>query len=124
VQLYRPSDADVRRLEDAGLAVLRVVDVSEQATELPPFPSRPSTKRPALLDVGGGGSGRRFDWKLLGPQAPECTFVAGGVRPDNVADLLEHRPYGIDLSSGVEREPGVKDERKLRELFDRIEAAG
>jgi phosphoribosylanthranilate isomerase len=38
-----------------------------------------------------------------------------------VERLLERRPYGIDLSSGVEREPGVKDEGKLRSLFDRIE---
>ena len=122
VQLYRSSDEDARRLESAGLRVLRVVDVSEQATELPALSSRPLMRSPALLDVGGGGSGRRFDWNLLGDRAPEWTFVAGGIRPENVADLLAHRPYGIDLSSGVEREPGVKDERKLRELFERIEA--
>jgi phosphoribosylanthranilate isomerase len=75
---------------------------------------------PALLDVGGGGSGRSFDWDLLGTEAPPFTFVAGGIRPENVEALLEHRPYGIDLASGVESEPGVKDEEKLRELFDRI----
>jgi phosphoribosylanthranilate isomerase len=121
VQLYRASEEDVRRLEGEGLRVLRVVDVSEHATELPAFSTGPTSKRPVLLDVGGGGSGRRFDWNLLGARAPAFIFVAGGIRPDNVADLVAHRPYGIDLSSGVEREPGVKDERKLRELFERIE---
>ncbi len=123
VQLYRASDADVLRVEEEGLRVLRVVDVSERAREIPPFPSEPSESRPALLDVGGGGSGRSFDWDVLGANAPAFTFVAGGIRPENVEKLLAHRPYGIDLSSGVESQPGVKDERKLRKLFERIEEA-
>jgi phosphoribosylanthranilate isomerase len=37
-----------------------------------------------------------------------------------VRSLLDRRPYGIDVSSGVERAPGVKDQSKLRTLFDRI----
>ncbi len=120
VQLYHASDSDVRRVESEGLRVLRVYDLSEQVLRLPALAAEPSVDRPALFDVGGGGSGRSFDWNLLGAEAPAFTFVAGGIRPDNVEDLLGHRPYGIDLSSGVEREPGVKDERKLRGLFDRI----
>jgi len=124
VQLYEASDSDVRRVEVAGFRVLKVYAMSEKSDGLPAFPSKPSQERPALLDVAGGGSGRRFDWDLLGAAAPAFTFVAGGIRPDNISDLLEHRPYGIDLSSGVEREPGVKDEEKLRRLFERIEREG
>jgi phosphoribosylanthranilate isomerase len=124
VQLYQASDADVGRVEDAGFRVLRVYSMSEQASGLPTFSMEPSDGRPALLDVGGGGSGRSFDWRLLGAAAPPFTFIAGGIRPENLSALLEHRPYGIDLSSGVEREPGVKDERKLRKLFDRIQEKG
>jgi len=121
VQLYHASESDVRRVESEGLHVLQVYAMSEDARRLPRFWREPAEDRPALLDVGGGGSGRTFDWSLLGTKAPGFTFVAGGIRPGNVSDLLEHRPYGIDLSSGVEREPGVKDEGKLRKLFDRIE---
>ena len=120
VQLYGSSDSDVRLLEGEGLRVLRVYGLREGAKALPAFAGKPSESRPALLDVGGGGSGRRFDWGLLGAEAPPFTFVAGGIGPENVEDLLERRPYGIDLSSGVEREPGVKDEGLLRRLFDRI----
>lgn len=121
VQLYHASESDVRRVESEGLRVLRVYDLSEESLRLPAFSREPAAGRPALLDVGGGGSGRSFDWGLLGGAAPAFTFIAGGIRPENVEELLEHRPYGIDLSSGVEREPGVKDEAKLRRLFDRID---
>jgi phosphoribosylanthranilate isomerase len=120
VQLYGASDSEVQKVESEGVRVLRVYDLSEESRRLPEFSVEPAADRPALLDVGGGGSGRRFDWGLLGA-APAFTFIAGGIRPENVEELLDHRPYGIDLSSGVEREPGVKDEAKLRRLFDRIE---
>lgn len=121
VQLYHAPEADVLRAESEGFRVLRVYSMSEDTRRMPSFSCEPAEDRPALLDVGGGGSGRSFDWSLLGRNAPAFTFVAGGIDPSNVDLLLERRPYGIDLSSGVEREPGVKDETKLRKFFERIE---
>lgn len=121
VQLYDAPPSDVRRVEAEGLRVLQVYAMSGGSRSLPSFSREPAADRPALLDVGRGGSGRAFDWRLLGTKAPAFTFVAGGIHPENVDSLLERRPYGIDLSSGVEREPGVKDEGKLRKLFERIE---
>jgi phosphoribosylanthranilate isomerase len=70
-----------------------------------------------VLDVAAGGSGRRFDWALLGGRAPYATFIAGGITPDNVGALLRHAPWGIDVSSGVESAPGVKDGGRLKALF-------
>jgi phosphoribosylanthranilate isomerase len=101
--------------------VLRVYPMSERSSALPRFSTRPTQDEPALLDVGGGGSGRTFDWDLLGGSAPGFTFIAGGIRPENVEELLRHQPYGIDLASGVETAPGVKDEKRLRTLFHRVE---
>ncbi len=124
VQLYLPPLSDVRALESEGLRVLQVYPMSEDSRRLPPFSREPAEDRPALLDLGGGGSGRTFDWSLLGTAAPPFTFVAGGIAPENVGRLLERRPYGIDLSGGVEREPGVKEEGKLRKLFEQIEGKG
>ena len=49
--------------------------------------------------------------------------VAGGITAENVGELLRHRPYGIDVSSGVEASPGVKDAGALRALFERIAAS-
>ena len=54
---------------------------------------------------------------MLNGQAPHATFIAGGVTPENLSALLEQSPWGVDLSSGVESAPGVKDPDKLRRLF-------
>ena len=120
VQLYDASDDDVRALASEGYRVYRVYRMEQDSSSLPRFEPPPNEAQPALLDVGGGGSGRRFDWTLLGERAPRATFIAGGIRPDNVRALLKHRPYGIDLASGVESAPGVKDGTKLRALFEEV----
>ena len=123
VQLYDASDEDVRALASEGYRVYRVYRMEPDSSSLPRFEPPPTEAQPALLDVGGGGSGRRFDWTLLGERAPRATFIAGGIRPDNVGALLKHRPYGIDLASGVESAagvPGEKDENKLRALFEEV----
>jgi phosphoribosylanthranilate isomerase len=72
-----------------------------------------------------GGTGRRFDWSLLavyGRQKP--FFLSGGLTPENVAAAISLvRPDAIDLASGVEAEPGIKDHQKLERLFDRVRRA-
>jgi len=120
VQLYDASEEDVERIADEGFQVFRVYRMDENETSLPELLPAPSERRPALLDVGGGGTGRRFDWSLLGSTSPDATFIAGGIRPDNVRELLDRRPYGIDLASGVENAPGVKDPAKLEALFAEV----
>lgn len=120
VQLYRSTKNSVRLAEAAGLRVYRALSIDEGASSLPAIKPLPSETRPAVLDVGGGGTGRHFDWSLLGERAPDATFIAGGISPDNVHELLPFRPYGIDLSSSVESSPGVKDEAKLRALFKEV----
>lgn len=72
---------------------------------------------PTLIDSGAGGTGHSFDWSRLAPAAPEFTWIAGGIRPENITTLLAWRPWGIDVSSGVESAPGVKDAARLEALF-------
>lgn len=65
-----------------------------------------------------GGSGETFDWSLA-VRAKALTnrpiILAGGLTPENVQDALEAvRPYAVDVSSGVESSPGVKDHGKVR----------
>ncbi|HYC93225.1 MAG TPA: phosphoribosylanthranilate isomerase [Thermoanaerobaculia bacterium] len=75
-----------------------------------------------LLFDTGGGTGRTFDWNLLAHyKSTKPFFLAGGIHPGNVAEAIEKtRPYAIDVASGVEERPGIKDHRKLKALFEAI----
>jgi phosphoribosylanthranilate isomerase len=69
-------------------------------------------------------SGRRqtVDWaQAARVAAKRRTLLAGGLGPENVADAIARvRPFGIDVSSGVETAPGVKDHERLRALFEAV----
>src|SRR5436190_4145436 len=69
-----------------------------------------------------GGTGRRFDWSLLATyERNKPFFVSGGLNPDNVvAAITLVRPDAIDVSSGVESAPGVKDHSKMAKLIERV----
>jgi len=62
-----------------------------------------------------GGTGHRFDWELAARVAAATRVIlAGGLTPANVAEAIDAvRPYGVDVSSGVESAPGVKDPEKV-----------
>ncbi|MDE1171942.1 MAG: phosphoribosylanthranilate isomerase [Verrucomicrobium sp.] len=73
-----------------------------------------------LLDTPApehGGTGRTFDWGLVPAFAAQTAlpfFLSGGLTPDNVGAAIERvRPYGVDVASGVEASPGVKDHQKI-----------
>jgi phosphoribosylanthranilate isomerase len=70
-----------------------------------------------------GGTGLTLDWRSLQTFSPPCPWLlAGGLRPDNLRPALATlSPQGIDLSSGVEVRPGVKDLALVRQLFEQIE---
>ena len=70
-----------------------------------------------------GGTGQTVDWRLLQDfQCPQPWLLAGGIRPENVAQALQQiSPDGIDLSSGVESSPGIKDLEKVHQLFAILE---
>jgi phosphoribosylanthranilate isomerase len=67
-----------------------------------------------------GGTGESFDWELLrGHRSDVPAILAGGLRPDNVAEAVEIvAPYAVDVASGVEAEPGRKDHAKMAAFFE------
>lgn len=66
-----------------------------------------------------GGTGLTFDWNIIG-HIGKRVFLAGGINPDNAADAVKLGVYGIDVCSGIESEPGKKDHKKMKKLFDNI----
>lgn len=69
-----------------------------------------------MLDAPNPGSGKMFDWTLAeGVPSNRRLVLAGGLTPRNVGAAIETvEPWGVDVSTGVETEPGVKDPRRVR----------
>ncbi len=80
-----------------------------------------------LADAPGlaGGSGQVCDWDLAARTATERRLVlAGGLRPDNVAEALyKVAPFGVDVCSGVELAPGIKDAALLRRFVREVKGS-
>jgi len=93
---------------------------------------RPGVVSGVLLDSSNderrGGTGETFDWERVQPWAGIINsisklIVAGGLRPGNVQEAIHLlHPWGVDVSSGVEREPGKKDPRKVRAFVQAVRA--
>ena len=125
VQLH--GDEQVERWADLPARVVKAVAVRSTADV------QAALRLPAhvtvLLDghdpVRRGGTGRTLDWTLAAAVARERrTFLAGGLRPENVAAAIEAvGPYGIDASSGLEASPGVKSPARLRAFFGAVRTA-
>lgn len=67
-----------------------------------------------------GGTGTSFNWEIAteAVKRHQRIILAGGLTPDNVAEAIRQvRPYGVDVSSGVEAKPGKKDQEKVREFI-------
>ncbi len=73
-----------------------------------------------------GGTGESFDWKIAAKAAQTHRIIlAGGLTPDNIAEAVgQVRPYAVDVASGVEKTPGIKDLDKVREFIRRAKVAG
>lgn len=121
VQVYGGEPEEMEALEKAGFKVYRVHEIPSGSNLLPPLLPPPSPKRPCVLDVAQGASGITFPWEILGTEAPDGAFISGNVRPENVCALMTHSPYGIDVSTGVEYMPGIKDRDRLKLLFAAIQ---
>ena len=73
-----------------------------------------------------GGTGEKFNWDLAveAQKLGRPIFLAGGLTPENVAEAVQRvRPYGVDVSSGVESAPGRKDHAKVRAFIRAARAA-
>lgn len=77
----------------------------------------------SCMENSFGGTGQTFDWEIA-RKASEYgrVILAGGLTPDNILQAVEGvKPYAVDISSGIETEPGIKSELKMRKLFEELQ---
>jgi phosphoribosylanthranilate isomerase len=120
VQLHgAETDDDIREI---NVAVIKAMRVGETLPDTKAHPNASWLLFDTLSDRRGGGTGRRFDWSLLSLYERQQPFLlAGGLSPDNVAAAISLvRPDAVDVASGVESEPGIKDHAKLEKFFERV----
>lgn len=79
------------------------------------------TYRPGIA----GGTGETWNWSQAAGWAARLPLVlAGGLNPENVADAIRHvRPFAVDVASGVESSPGIKDAEKMRRFLEQVREA-
>jgi phosphoribosylanthranilate isomerase len=125
VQLH--GNEDLRYADSMRSRVIKALAVGG---EVPPVLARWPASVRVLLDVHDpvrrGGTGRTIDWVAASGMAEQRDVIlAGGLTPENVKDAIDHvRPWGIDVSSGVEAAPGIKDHRRIKALFEAVHGSG
>ncbi len=118
VQLHGDEPPEVaRQLAACDLCVIRAFRIGSEA-DLEALKGYPAAAYLLDAKVAGkrGGSGVALDWALAARATGLGRIIlAGGLTPDNVAEAIRSvRPYGVDVSSGVESAPGRKDAAKVR----------
>jgi phosphoribosylanthranilate isomerase len=110
--------------KELGRTVLKALRVKDRSTflSLAEYRGRAGVRGfvlDAFSDQAYGGTGQVIDWQLAAEVAKAASILlAGGLTPENVEKAIHAvRPYGVDVSSGVEREPGKKDHEKVRSFI-------
>jgi phosphoribosylanthranilate isomerase len=86
----------------------------------------PNPDKLYLLEISKGtlpgGNGEKWDWAMAKQFCKtHKTILAGGITPENVQTAItQSNPYGIDVSSGVEKSPGIKDDGKVKQLIKQV----
>lgn len=103
---------DFTALKDLGVTLIRAVDAQADLR------CGAFDEDLLLVDAPHAGSGRQWEWAAVRGRASGRWMLAGGLAPGNVREAIEAAgPWGVDVSSGVETSPGVKDSRLIEEFL-------
>ncbi len=119
----RESDRDLpQEVKQSVHSVMKLTRWQEAAA---PWCSVPAFLLDTADPVLRGGTGRAFDWKMARQIAMHGRVIlAGGLTPENVGEAIKQvHPYAVDVATGVECAPGIKDPAKLRAFFVEVAKA-
>ncbi len=126
IQLHGEEKPEACHFSLRSIKAIRIKSIDS----LEPLKTFKSVVSAFLLDAYAtdalGGTGQKFNWDIA-VEAKQFgrIILAGGLTPDNVRDAILHvKPYGVDISSGVEREKGKKDHQKMKLFIGRAKGAG
>lgn len=120
VQLHGNEDADylqaLRTILPARCEIWKAVSMAQP--DFSQYDHQPIDL--LLLDNGHGGSGKTFDWDMIPVNSQFRVMVAGGLNADNCQQASRLACNGLDFNSGVESEPGIKSEEKIKQVFSSL----
>ncbi|HJW45940.1 MAG TPA: phosphoribosylanthranilate isomerase [Lysobacter sp.] len=108
------------------LKVIAMGDASEQPNPSPRvrYPGAAGFLFDSHAQGGQGGSGNTFDWTRIPADPGKPWLLAGGLKPENVFDaIIATRPWGVDVASGIELSPGIKDGDRMRQFVEEVRRA-
>jgi phosphoribosylanthranilate isomerase len=123
VQLH--GDESPAFADQVGLPIVRSMTLDAASTVMDAWPAGTALLLDAADRERRGGTGQRVDWPRAAAIARRRRLIlAGGLTPENVADAIACvDPYGVDVSSGVEAAPGIKDAAKVARFLENARGA-
>ena len=121
IQLHGDETAAI--LDEISCPVLKAIALDRTSDDaIDEWPARTMLLLDTHDPMRRGGTGRTGDWARASTIASRRPILlAGGLTPDNVVEAITRvRPFGVDVSSGVEASPGIKDHRKLRAFLTAV----
>ncbi len=116
-------DEDQNYMEELSLPVIKVFKVQDHNIfkEIPQYDLN-LFMLDSFNENQRGGMGKRFDWEIAKESKKfGRVILSGGLNPENIFLALEKvQPYGVDVSSGVEKSPGKKDKKKLEQFVKEV----
>jgi phosphoribosylanthranilate isomerase len=109
------------------IKAIRVNEISQAEKQLDEFATHCTVILDAFVQGDFGGTGKTFDWSIartLVDKYGDRIVLAGGLDPENVGQaIVRVQPYGVDVSSGVESQPGIKSRHKMQSFFEAVHCA-
>jgi phosphoribosylanthranilate isomerase len=107
------------------IKALRVRPGDDIAATCELYPGATGFLLDAFVEGVPGGTGVAFDWGLVPARLSKPIILAGGLTPENVSEAIQQvRPYGVDVSGGVEQGKGIKDSRRVEGFLKAVRSWG